>query len=324
MKKFMIGTFLLAGMLCLQAERVTYDALPDPVKQTIKAQRRDAAVKDIERVNKDGRVLFEVEFEQPGTNPKLTIATDGSVVEEPKTGLKGKFTSLFTRTPTMKLADVPEPARKTIQTEAKGREIADIDKETWNRQTVYEVEFKQSGRNAQIHVAENGSIVKDERSGTGVKGLFMGTQLADTPPPVQAAIKREAGMREIADIDKETRSGKTVYEVEIKQPDRNYEIHVAEDGTILADSRNPVQGQGTAPDQIDREAGRGANKLMLSDVPPAVQSAIKSAGDPATLKPIQRKVKDGRTIYEVELQKDGRNTRMEIAEDGTVLKDNRQ
>jgi uncharacterized membrane protein YkoI len=76
---------------------------------------------------------------------------------------------------------------------------------------------------------------------------------------------------------------------------------------------------------VERGRGRGTDaRLTLNDVPPAVQNAIKSAGDPTTLKPIQRKTKDGKTVYEVELQKDGRNTRLEIAEDGTVLKDNRR
>jgi uncharacterized membrane protein YkoI len=325
MKAFMIGTVLAVGLFCLQAERVNYDDLPEAVKQTIKVQRRDAAVKEIQRLDKDGRILFEVEFNQAGAHPKLYIAMDGSVVEDSKTGLKGRVLGLFTRMPSLKLTEVPEPVRKTIQVEAKGREVADIDRETWNRQTVYEVEFKQTGRNAQIYVAEDGSIVRDERAGTGLKGLFMGTQLADTPQPVQAVIKREAGTREIADIDKENRSGKTIYEVEIKEADHNFELHIAEDGTILRDSRVNLRGQGTAPGQVGRDAGRGADKhLTLTDVPVAVQRAIKAAGDPATLKPIERKIKDGNAVYEVELQKDGRNTRLEIAEDGTVLKDNRQ
>jgi len=310
---------LLSGVLCVQADKVRFDDLPDPVKETIKAQRGTAPVKDIERVQKDGRTLYEVEFSQPGTNPKLCIAADGTVVPEPGLGERAdRAGEDLKRTASVKLTDVPEPVRKTIQMEAKGREVADIDRETWNGRTVYEVEFAQTGRNAQIHVAEDGTIVKDERAGKELKELFMGTQVEDTPPPVQATIKREAGTREIADIDRETRTGRTLYEVEIKQPGRNFELHVAEDGSIVRDSRNV----GTAPGEVEKDTGRARvdKQLTLNDVPPAVQQAIKAAGDPATLKPIQRKIKDGKTVYEVEFQKEGLNTRMEIAEDGTVLK----
>lgn len=318
----------LASALCVNADKVSFNDLPDPVKQTIKAQRGTAAIKDVERVNKDGRVLYEVEFEEPGTNPKLRIGLDGTVIPDTKPTLgerADKMMESFKRTPSMKLTELPEPVRQTIEKEAKAREVADIDRESWNGKTVYEVEFAQTGRNAQIHVAEDGTIVKDERAGKGLKGLFMGTQVADTPPPVQATIKREAGTREVVDIDKETRDGRTIYEVEIKQPNRNLELHVAEDGSIVRDSRN-IRGVGTAPAEVERGTGRGAaeTRLAFTDVPPAVQQAIKSAGDPATLKPIQRKIKDGKTVYEVELQKEGINTRMEIAEDGTVLKDSRR
>jgi uncharacterized membrane protein YkoI len=314
----------LAGVLCVKADKVSFNDLPDPVKETIKAQRGTAAVKDIERVNKDGRTFYEVEFSQPGTNPKLRIGSDGTLMPETKPSLgerADRALNRFKRTPSMKLADVPEPVRKTIEMEAKGREVADIDRETWKGRTVYEVEFAQTGRNAQIHVAEDGTIVKDDRAGKGLKGLFMGTQLEDTPPAVQATIKREAGTREIADIDKETRAGRTIYEVEFKQPGRNIELDIAEDGSIVRDSRNV----GTAPGEVEKDAGRASNKqVTFNELPPAVQQAIKGAGDPATLKPIHKKVKDGKTVYDVELQKEGRNTRLEIAEDGTVLKDNRR
>ena len=326
MRTIMIAAAVyLAGALCINADKVSFNDLPASVKETIKAQRGAAPIKDIERVTKEGRTWYEVEFNQPGTNPKLRVAADGTVMPETKPGLGERVdraVDRFKRTPSMKLADVPEPVRKTIQMEAKGREIADIDRETWKGRTVYEVEFAQTGRNAQIHVAEDGTIVKDDRAGKGLKGLFMGTQLEDTPPAVQATIKREAGTREIADIDKETRSGRTVYEVEFKQPGRNVELEIAEDGSIVRDSRN----MGTAPGEVEKDTGRAAGdrKISFNEAPPAVQQAIKAAGDPATLKPIQKKVKDGKTVYEVEFQKEGLNTRMEIAEDGTVLKDSRR
>ena len=323
-----VAALFAAGTLYVNAEhKVTFNELPEPVKQAIKAKRGDAAIKEIQHKTRDGQDVYDVEFNETGINPKLCFAKDGTLVSDDNTRPEGRTsrTNWTGRMASMKLSDVPEAVRNTIQTEAKGRAVADIDKETWNRQAVYEVEFEQTGRNAQIHVAENGTIVKDERSTKGLKGMFMGTQLEDTPAAVQAAIKRESGNREIADIDKETRTGQTLYEVEFKQPGRNIELHIAEDGTVVRDSRRDVSGQGTAPGEPQRDAGRGtANELRLNDVPAAVQQAIKAAGNPGTLKPIERKIDNGRTVYHVQFAEDGINRRMEIAEDGTVLKDNKR
>src|SRR6185295_356298 len=119
------------------------------------------------------------------------------------------------------------------------------DRETWNGKPVFEVEYDQTGRNEQIFVAEDGTIVKQEgkartadSSTAGIKGPMIGTRFSDTPAAVQETIKREARGSDIADIDKERRDGRVVYEVEFKDPGRNREIHIAEDGSIVPDRRN--------------------------------------------------------------------------------------
>ncbi len=142
-----------------------------------------------------------------------------------------------------KLEDVPAAVRSTIQAQSQGRDIADIDRETHNGQTVYEVEFRQSGRNAQLHISEDGTVVKSENTamtsttGKRAKSLFMGTQLEDTPSAVQDTIRREVADRQIVDIDKEVRTGRTVYEVEVKDTQGKFQLHIAEDGTVVKDDR---------------------------------------------------------------------------------------
>jgi hypothetical protein len=41
-------------------------------------------------------------------------------------------------------ADLPQLVRATVQQQAAGRSVADIDREIWNGQTVYEIEFAQT------------------------------------------------------------------------------------------------------------------------------------------------------------------------------------
>jgi len=328
------------------AEKITEAQLPPAVQRTLNQQKGTDTVKDIERETRNGQTVYEVELSRTGLNPKLVIGEDGTLVRDargrattadrnPDTRVNEVPGTVSTRISTMQLEDMPAPVRKTIEQHAAGRKVADIDRETWDGKTVYEVEFAQTGRNEQIHVAENGTLLKQEGKAPGapatagdIKGPVIGTRFSDTPPAVQATIKREAKGAEIADIDKERRDGRVLYEVEFKNPGRNVELHIAEDGSIMHDNRRDVRGQGApgAPGQT-RTGGTlrpSGNNLTFDQAPPAVQAAIRANGDPASVKEIERDDKDGRTVYTVEIQKEGRNTKMQIAEDGTILKDNRK
>lgn len=53
------------------------------------------------------------------------------------------------------------------------------------------------------------------------------------PPPVKATVQREVKNGQILDIERETKRGKVVYEVEFVDGGQEWEIHVAEDGTLL-------------------------------------------------------------------------------------------
>lgn len=53
------------------------------------------------------------------------------------------------------------------------------------------------------------------------------------PPAVRATIERELRGGKLEEIERETRNGRTVYEVEFERDGKDREIHVAEDGTVL-------------------------------------------------------------------------------------------
>jgi uncharacterized membrane protein YkoI len=333
-------------------DKITETQLPPAVQRTLSQQKGSDAVKDIERETRNGRTVYEVELNRTGLNPKLVIAEDGTVVRDARdrnnpnpdttrstTRVNEPVAGTHARVATMRVEDVPPAVAKTIEQHAAGRKVADIDRETWNGKPVFEVEFAQTGRNEQIFVGEDGTIVKQEgkirppganTGATGsntetIKGPMIGTRFSDTPAAVQAAIKREARGAEIADIDKENRDGRVVYEVEFKDPGRNREIHLAEDGSVVPDNRDVrgIGAPGSAPQTRTGTSPRG-NNLTLAQTPPAVQAAIRAGGDPSTVKEIERGEKDGRTVYTVEYSKEGRNKKVQIAEDGSILKDNRE
>lgn len=63
-----------------------------------------------------------------------------------------------------------------------------------------------------------------------------------------------------------------------------------------------------------------ADEVPLEQVPPAVRATIEREMQGGRLEEIERETMNGRTVYEVELVRDGKKRELHIAEDGTVLK----
>jgi uncharacterized membrane protein YkoI len=240
---------ITSGMLLLitplLAEEIMLNELPAAARRTLDREARNIPVKKIIRAAVDGQPVYVVELEKDkALNPRLRIAENGDLLPEPKLPAGASAYALDPTAPApivypaLTLGDLPESVQQTVRNEARGREIGDIDRETWQGRTVYEVEFRAKGNNPQIHVAENGALVPEEDSRRGAKELFRGTQLSDTPAAVQATIQREASGRPINDIDVERRTGQVTYEVEIRDPHLGvFQLHVDADGRILKDSR---------------------------------------------------------------------------------------
>lgn len=299
----------LLGTWTLCADKVPMAQVPAAVQKAIKDQSRGEAVEEVEREVADGRTVYRVEFKRDGINRRVAFAPDGAVVSS-GTGVAQAMKDWFNVGPSLQLNQVPEAVQKTIREQQAGRTIADLDKETWNGKTVYEVEFKEEGPNQRLHVGADGDlfVAKPQRD-----GAMMGTQLSDTPPAVQATVKRVAGTSRVDDVDVETRDGQTVYEIEIEQDGLNRHIHVAANGALLRDSQERERVRGEAGER------NGERIVPLSQLPPAVQETIKAQGATGTLKPIKMETEDGRTVYKVEFEKEGLNKRMTIGADGRLI-----
>jgi uncharacterized membrane protein YkoI len=71
-------------------------------------------------------------------------------------------------------------------------------------------------------------------------GPVVGTTLNDLPQAVRNALKQRSPTAEVADIDKEIRDGRTVYEISFTEPGKNPKLFVADDGTVASGSqKNP-------------------------------------------------------------------------------------
>jgi hypothetical protein len=105
--------------------------------------------------DKDADVAVDVDSNQDHVTTDVdggldTDKNDGRILGVPKRGFE-----------TISLNDVPPVVRETIRREAGGYKVAEIEKATLNGRQVYEVDIERDGINRELHVASDGTIMKD-------------------------------------------------------------------------------------------------------------------------------------------------------------------
>lgn len=128
--------------------------------------------------------------------------------------------------------------------------------------------------------------------------------LDKAPKAVRDAIFGRFPGAEVSSLEKETENGKVVYDVELKQKGRKYEMDIQEDGTIV---------------EIEKE-------IPLKDVPAAVLQTVKGKFPKAVIKEVMEvnKVKGKKETpdhYEVTIQTaDKKSHEVVVSLDGKSIK----
>jgi len=168
MNKYVI-TLLAASALvagCNQSVETAstkFNELPPAVQKTIRAQAPNAEIANVSQKNENGTSVYEVEFRNSnGANSKVLVAADGSLVGSDLPRPAGVVERALTPTGAVgtPFSALPEAVQKTIKTHAPDAPIADISRHTDLGRTIYQVEFKDQGKNPSIKVAEDGTLVQ--------------------------------------------------------------------------------------------------------------------------------------------------------------------
>ena len=67
-------------------------------------------------------------------------------------------------------------------------------------------------------------------------------------------------------------------------------------------------------------AGADDERVTLDQVPAAVRATIERESAGGKVEEIEREADDGKTVYEVEIEKDDKEIEIHVAEDGKILK----
>jgi hypothetical protein len=69
----------------------------------------------------------------------------------------------------------------------------------------------------------------------------------------------------------------------------------------------------------DEKEEKEEKAIELSDCPKAVQKTLKREANGSELEEITKEEEDGKTVYEAEVEIDGKDYEIEVTEDGTLL-----
>lgn len=110
---------------------------------------------------------------------------------------------------------VPAPVKATILKETVGAEIKEIEAETKNGKTVYEVEFMRAGKLIEIAIALDGTLLphEEERSEAAkVEEQERAVTEAEVPAAALATLKKLAGDAKLTEFSEEIEHGSKYYE----------------------------------------------------------------------------------------------------------------
>src|SRR5258707_7626351 len=85
MKKYVITLLAAAGMVAgcnksVESASQKFNELPPAVQKTVRAQAPQAEIADVSHKTDNGMDLYEIQFREPGRNPKGVVAADGQLV----------------------------------------------------------------------------------------------------------------------------------------------------------------------------------------------------------------------------------------------------
>jgi hypothetical protein len=130
-------------------ENLTLDQVPAPVKATILKEAEGAQIERIAPVRDEAKTLYMVDAQADEKTITLKIEADGKLVD--KVIEEG-----------VTIDKVPAGVKATIEKEAKDGKVQEIDRTTRNGKTTYAAQLEVGGKNVELTVDPDGTLVKKE------------------------------------------------------------------------------------------------------------------------------------------------------------------
>jgi uncharacterized membrane protein YkoI len=169
---------------------ITLEQAPLPVQQTLKREAGAEPVQWVQRDNDQGQVVYHARIKQDGLDKRVTVAPDGSVLEKKDfSEVNAKSHAAWEKTKEaskeawektkevsgkawdgasdavggdhLTVADLPAAVRATVEREAAGREVRDVDHALKDGKHLYEVKIHvPDAHDVHLKVDEDGKLLE--------------------------------------------------------------------------------------------------------------------------------------------------------------------
>jgi uncharacterized membrane protein YkoI len=146
--------------------------------------------------------------------------------------------------------------------------------------------------------------------------------LNQLPSPARQTLDRAAPNVPVNKITRHAADGRVFYLVELEQDKAiNPSLRIAENGELLPEAPAPSRAEGPgSPLALDPSTPAGYDPVIsLQHLSSAARQTVLREARGRPIATVDEKVRDGQTIYEVEFRSEGRNPRIRVAEDGSLL-----
>jgi uncharacterized membrane protein YkoI len=261
----------------------------------------------------------------------------------------------------VRFSELPSKAQKTINRNLNGGVVQEIDRKTEAGRTIYQVEVRREGKNRHLKVDADGKLLAANAAGASVDvktddggvldkndgkilDVFPAPSKKDEPK-IESEVKvdtdHDKGVKADVDVDTDkgtsaevnTGEGKGIFRkgdgkvlgipVPGRKADKDADVSVEVDAN--KDHVTTDVNGGLDTDKNDgRILGvpkRGFETLSLSEVPAVVRETIRREAGGYKIAEIEKATRNDRTVYEVDIERDGKNRELQIAADGTIVKD---
>ena len=195
----------------------------------------------------------------------------------------GAMTSPKVKLTDLPFAELPPSVKKTVQSNLNGRTVGHVDRVDDDGEISYEIETKAPDGNLGLTLAPDGTLISAE------------TTLNALPASVKAAVTTAVGKGKLNGIARMLDDGETTYVAGIVTNGEEQEFTFDENGTLLNVS------------------------VKLTDLPPPVQTAIKTVLGQNDLDGIEKTYDEGAVTYVVGVTSHGRSEDYTFDEDGSLL-----
>ncbi|MDB6041205.1 MAG: hypothetical protein JWM99_5046 [Verrucomicrobiales bacterium] len=322
------------------ADQVTLDQVPPAVRNSIQSQSANGPVKKIEKLNRNGKTVYEVGFAQAGGLERdLYFDESGAFVRGNNAMIRGTPNNIANSTintngipvgrgTPLTLKELPEPVLRTVNTETSKGPVTKVDQMFYNGRTVYRVAFQPGGKPEEIvYLNTDGTYLNNEKPNQGFLARARAAQpklvnLADLPGNVRNTVNSETSNGPVKNIEDIPYNGRTVYKVAYQKPDGTEKlIYLNHDGSYVQDAQQTDIGAPAATASASRTSLSNATKVPLEQLPAIVQQRLRAAAAGSAIEDIDKGTLNGKTVYEAAFKQGEKTVELRVDELGHIIPD---